>query len=143
MNWGHWCVNYKTIEDTCRRDGIGINGRDHRPGFIALRPGIWVLYEEYWFLLAALWGHLYGRRLGQKGIRGWGDKAQAGWAMGDLFCVRTQWSVGEMRGSRRGRGRRRWLARSSGVCPTSVTHQRKVQAGGRRKSLSPRITTLA
>ena len=69
MNWRHWCVDYKTIEDTCRRDGIGINGRDHRPGFIAVRVGIWVLYEEHLFHSAALWGHLYGRRLGQRETR--------------------------------------------------------------------------
>lgn len=106
MNWGYWCVDYKTIEDTCRRDGIGINGRVHRPGLIALRPRIWVSYEERWFLVAALWGHLYGRRLGQR-EPGMGDKAQAGQAMGGLVLC-TQWSEGEMRGSRRRRRWRRW-----------------------------------
>ena len=46
VDWGHWCVNYKAIEEATggRRGGVGINGGVHRLCLIAVRLGIWVLY---------------------------------------------------------------------------------------------------
>jgi hypothetical protein len=73
--WRDRCGDYEVLKEAIggRCGRVGVDGGEHRPGFVALRVGIWVLNVEdlFRFFGAALSRHLWRPHLARGKRVGW------------------------------------------------------------------------